>query len=496
MSYSATLFDLLAIAAGYLLALVVRVGGRPELAFPDIALPFAAVVALVQVGLTVAFGGYRPGWLIARPRDLGVVGMPAVIAAVLVAAFDVASPVHPIPYGAIPTGAALALVLVVALRLRTRLPALARVAFARELPPPAVRPLTGRPDVEATIVPSDGTIRDAIAAIDRDVSRVALVVDAQRVLLGTITDGDVRRALLAGKDLGAPATEIMRTTPVIAPTGATEADVAGLMRRHVVRQVPLVDERQRVVDLRVLDTPGEDPGERTPVLIMAGGRGARLGEIARTVPKPLVRVAGRPVLDTLVRDLAGQGFRRIVLAVAYRSDQIERYFGDGHAFGVGIEYVREATPLGTAGAIRLVAPSASGPLLVMNADVLTRVSFRDLLDFHRTQGHELTIGAITSTEQLRYGLLETDGTRVVALREKPALRHLVNAGIYAVEPSLARLIPLETRFDMDALIAAALEGSVRVGCFPIHEYWADVGVPADLERATREYPAELARARQ
>jgi NDP-sugar pyrophosphorylase family protein len=214
------------------------------------------------------------------------------------------------------------------------------------------------------------------------------------------------------------------------------------------------------------------------------------------VPKPLVRVAGRPILETLVRDLAAQGFRRIVLAVAYRSDQIEQHFDDGHAFGVEIDYVREGTPLGTAGAIRIVAPTVGGPLIVTNADVLTRLSFRDLLEFHRSQAHELTIGAITSTQQLRYGLLETDGTRVVALREKPALRHLVNAGIYVVERSLAALIPAEVRFDMDALIGAALERSFRVGCFPIHEYWTDVGIPADLDRATREYPAELARARQ
>ncbi len=496
MTYRAALGDALLIAAAYAAALVVRVGARPQLAFPDVALPFVAVVALLQVLLTVLAGGYRSGRTIAWPRDVAVLGVPALAAAGIVTAFDLLSPIHPIPYGAVPTAALLSLALVAGARLRERLPILARLAFSRDLAEASSLPLPSRPDVEATIVPPDGTIRDAIVAIDRDVSRIALVADAQRVLLGTITDGDVRRALLAGKDLATPAVEIMRTRPVVASIGATDGELVALMRRHVVRQIPLLDDRRRVIDLRIGDGPVAQARERAPVLIMAGGRGLRLGELARTIPKPLVRVAGRPILETLVRDLASQGFTRVVLAVAYRSEQIERHFGDGSAFGVEIEYVREDTPLGTAGAIRIVAPTVGGPLLVTNADVLTRLSFVDLLDLHTTEGNDLTIGAITSTQQLRYGLLETDGTRVVALREKPALRHLVNAGIYVVEPACAPLIPADMRFDMDALIAAALGASLRVGCFPIHEYWADVGVPADLERATREYPAELARVRR
>jgi dTDP-glucose pyrophosphorylase/CBS domain-containing protein len=495
LSYRALALDVVAVYAAYALALLVRIGGRFEQAEPELASVFILAIALIQAGMAAPLGAYREGRSIARARDLVALVVPALLTGALIAAFDAVSPLRPIPRGAIPTSVAFAAAAVIAVHLRSRLPALARVAFPRDVPRAARRP-AGRPDVSATLVPKDATLRDAIAAIDRDVSHIALVVDAERRLLGTITDGDVRRALLSGAGVGAPSATAMRQRPLVALAGASETDIVLLMRDHNVRQLPLVDGSGRVVDIRVLDIPDDsDPG-LAPVLVMAGGRGTRLADVTGSLPKPLVRVAGRPILETLIRDLADQQFGRVILAVSYRSDQIERHFGDGRAFGLDITYVKEPTPLGTAGAIRLVAPQVGGPFLVTNADVLTRVSFRDLLEFHSAQGHQLTIGAITSTQQLRYGLLETEGSRVTALREKPALRHLVNAGIYVVDPSCAELIPADTRVDMDQLIGAALARSFRVGCFPIHEYWTDVGVPADLERATREYPAELVRGRQ
>jgi len=324
-------------------------------------------------------------------------------------------------------------------------------------------------------------------AIERDVSRIALVVGPGGELVGTVTDGDARRAILAGTSLDSPASAIMKVEPVVAGRDATDDDVVALMLEHSIRQVPIVDGGGRVLDIKLLDrmtTTAEDP---VPVLIMAGGLGHRLGDLTRYVPKPLVEVAGRPILETLINDLAAQGFRSIILAVGHLGELIERYFGDGRRFGVTITYVREAQPLGTAGAIASVLPALDRECVVTNADLLTRVNFGELVAFHRAEAHDLTIGIIESTYQLRYGLIETEGSRVTGIREKPELRHFVNGGIYVLQPKLARLVPVGTRYDMDQLIQAAIDAGLHVGCFPIHEFWADIGVPSDLKTASSAY---------
>jgi NDP-sugar pyrophosphorylase family protein len=284
----------------------------------------------------------------------------------------------------------------------------------------------------------------------------------------------------------------MHAQPVVATEGTPDDAVLELMRRHSVRQIPLVDAEGRVADIRVLDLLHKDKpatADTTPVLIMAGGLGTRLGDLTRKTPKPLVRVGGKPILDLLIEDLASQGLRRVLLAVNYRADQIEEHVADGRRYGTDVTYVRESEPLGTAGAIRLAAPHLTEPeFIVVNADLLTRVNFRELLSFHRREKHQLTVGVIESTLQLRYGLIETKGTRVVAIREKPALKHFINAGIYVLDRELATLVP-EGRFDMDALILAAMKHNI-VGCFPIHEYWTDIGEPDDLRRASEEFKPE------
>jgi len=351
----------------------------------------------------------------------------------------------------------------------------------------SIRPIAALPDLRNVVIPEDAPLRRAISVIDKDVSRIALITDTSGVLKGVVTDGDVRRALLAGADIDGPVTVAMTTQPIVASEGTADDALLELMRRHVVRQIPLLDPHGRVTDIRVLDLLSETTAETTPVLIMAGGLGTRLGELTRKTPKPLMRVGGKPILDLLMEDLAAQGLRRILLAVNYRAEVIEDHVGDGSRFGTHVTYIRETEPLGTAGAIRLAMPHLSEPeFIVANADLLTRVNFRELLSFHRREDHHLTVGVIESTLQLRYGLIETKGTRVVAIREKPALKHFINAGIYVLDRELASLVPESGRFDMDALIAAAMRHSV-VGCFPIHEYWTDIGEPDDLRRASEEF---------
>ena len=480
--------DLVAVAVAYLVAVAFRVGGRVEIAEPEQAVALAALAAAVQVGGNAALGVYRKSWYLSRSRDLVDLGAPALAAALVVAALNVSTGLHGVPFAALPVAAVLAFALLVARRLRRRWRTIIRAILGqREVPLSPFVPLGAAPDPARAIIPSTASIRAAMEAIDRDVSRIALLVGAGGELVGTVTDGDARRAILAGTSLDSPASSIMKAQPVVAERDMTDDEIVALMLTRSVRQVPVVDENGRVLDIKLLDRMTRTAEEPVPVLIMAGGLGRRLGDITRYIPKPLVEVAGRPILATLIQDLAAQGFRRVILSVGHKAELIERYFGDGRRFGVTISYVRDGRPLGTAGAIAAALPQLEREFIVTNADLLTRVNFGELVAFHRAERDDLTIGIIESTYELRYGLVEIDGTRVTGIREKPELRHFVNGGIYVLEPKLGRLVPADTRFDMDQLIRAALAQGFRVGCFPIHEFWADIGEPADLKQASTTY---------
>ena len=480
--------DLLAVAAAYLVAVAFRVGGRIEIAEPEQAVALAALAAAVQVGGNAALGVYRKSWYLSRSRDLVDLGAPALAAALVVAALNVSTGLHGVPFAALPVAGVLAFAVLVARRLRRRWRTIIRAILGqREVPLSPFVPLGAAPDPARAIIPSTASIRAAMEAIDRDVSRIALLVGAGGELVGTVTDGDARRAILAGTSLDSPASSIMKAQPVVAERDMTDDEIVALMLTRSVRQVPVVDESGRVLDIKLLDRMTRTAEEPVPVLIMAGGLGRRLGDITRYIPKPLVEVAGRPILATLIQDLAAQGFRRVILSVGHKAELIERYFGDGRRFGVTISYVRDGRPLGTAGAIAAALPQLEREFIVTNADLLTRVNFGELVAFHRAERDDLTIGIIESTYELRYGLVEIDGTRVTGIREKPELRHFVNGGIYVLEPKLGKLVPADTRFDMDQLIRAALAQGFRVGCFPIHEFWADIGEPADLKQASTTY---------
>ena len=480
--------DLVAVAVAYLVAVAFRVGGRVEIAEPEQAVALAALAAAVQVGGNAALGVYRKSWYLSRSRDLVDLGAPALAAALVVAALNVSTGLHGVPFAALPVAAVLAFALLVARRLRRRWRTIIRAILGqREVPLSPFVPLGAAPDPARAIIPSTASIRAAMEAIDRDVSRIALLVGAGGELVGTVTDGDARRAILAGTSLDSPASSIMKAQPVVAERDMTDDEIVALMLTRSVRQVPVVDASGRVLDIKLLDRMTRTAEEPVPVLIMAGGLGRRLGDITRYIPKPLVEVAGRPILATLIQDLAAQGFRRVILSVGHKAELIERYFGDGRRFGVTISYVRDGRPLGTAGAIAAALPQLEREFIVTNADLLTRVNFGELVAFHRAERDDLTIGIIESTYELRYGLVEIDGTRVTGIREKPELRHFVNGGIYVLEPKLGRLVPADTRFDMDQLIRAALAQGFRVGCFPIHEFWADIGEPADLKQASTTY---------
>jgi dTDP-glucose pyrophosphorylase len=335
----------------------------------------------------------------------------------------------------------------------------------------------------------DDTIRHTVTVIDESAKGIALVVDEERRLLGTVTDGDIRRAMLASIDLEMPVSKLLMRKvdsqypkPVTAHMGAGHEELLVLMRQYVLRQIPILNDDGRVVDLVMLDDLV--PADKLPLqaVIMAGGFGTRLRPLTVDLPKPMLMVGGKPLMERLIAQLKQAGIRQVNLTTHYKSKKIIEYFGDGSAFGVEINYVNEEHPLGTGGALGLM-PTPSQPLLVINGDILTQVDFRAMHEFHQEQKAELTVAVRRYEMQVPYGVLECDGARVRRLQEKPKVDFLVNAGIYLLEPSVYQFIPQNTSFNMTDLIQWLLDAERTVISFPVHEYWIDIGQHADYTQA-------------
>ena len=345
------------------------------------------------------------------------------------------------------------------------------------------------PIAKLLIRPED-SIRQALRCIDNGVRGIVLVTDSEGRLVGTLTDGDFRRALLANHDLDAPVVELLEKkafspypAPITAPVGTSPDELISLMATHDVRQVPILDDQRRVVDLVALEDllPPLSPPAMQAV-IMAGGFGTRLMPLTEDVPKPMLPVGGRPLMEHVVEQLRRAGIRHVNVTTFYKPEKIVEHFGDGHAFGVDMHYVNEDRPLGTGGALGLMSPPAETQL-VINGDILTQVDFRAMLAFHQENKAELTVAVRRYEMQVQYGVLECDGARVSSLKEKPKVGFLVNAGIYLLEPSVYQLIPAGESFHMTDIIQWLLDAGRPVISFPIREYWIDVGQHGDYAQA-------------
>jgi len=336
-------------------------------------------------------------------------------------------------------------------------------------------------DLTAICVSPATSCREAIAFIDRNGKGIVLVTSPQGKFLGTVTDGDLRRAILAGKSLEKPVGEILEAkpspeyrSPVTARAGTPKAELLKIMKERVVGQLPLLDEEGRVVDLVLLRDLIQDRDLPVSAVIMAGGAGQRLRPLTEDLPKPMLPVGDRPLAEYLVEKLRDSGISQVCMTTHYLSQKITDHFGDGSRFGINLTYVQEEKPLGTAGALSLIK-KPDRPLLVINGDILTQVSFAALLAFHQEQRAALTVGVRRFEIDVPYGVVESDGTRIRSLKEKPSFSFFVNAGIYLLEPLVLDHIPAGQRFDMTDLIERLLEKGLEVVSFPIREYWLDIG---------------------
>jgi dTDP-glucose pyrophosphorylase len=342
---------------------------------------------------------------------------------------------------------------------------------------------------DKVLIPPGASIHDAIEAIDRGSLQICLVVDTERRLLGTVTDGDIRRAILAGMDMGAPAEGIMYRTPHVGREGDAKETLLARMAAEMIRQIPLLDAEGRVVGLAYIEDLLSPPKAReTWVVLMAGGMGTRLRPLTESAPKPLLTVGDKPLLETILESFVEQNFKRFYMAVHYRADMIRDHFGDGSKWGAEIRYIEEDKRLGTAGALRLIPERPQSPMIIMNGDLLTRVNFQHLLDYHRQHASKATMCVRAYDFRVPFGVVQIEDSRLKGIDEKPLHSFFVNAGIYVLEPEVIDRIPEGQLYDMTTLFEGIIKSEDTTAVFPIHEYWLDVGRMDDLDQANKEFP--------
>lgn len=335
----------------------------------------------------------------------------------------------------------------------------------------------------ATLLPPGATVQEAIANLNRSTLQIVLVADAEGRLVGTVTDGDIRRGLLRGIALTDPVEAIVFRQPLVATPQLDRDFVLQLMHANRVRQLPIVDAERHIVGLHTWDAVQSPEPLSNLMVIMAGGAGTRLRPYTEHCPKPMLRVGGRPMLEHIIERAKASGFHRFVLAVHYLGHMVEEHFQDGGKWGVEISYVRERDPLGTAGALSLITPRPTEPLVVTNGDVMTDIRYDDVLEFHQRHGAVGTMAVRLHEWHHPFGVVRTEGVDITGFEEKPVSRSHINAGIYALEPeALDALIPGEP-CDMPTLFMRLRARSGRTIVFPMHEPWLDVGAADDLTRA-------------
>jgi dTDP-glucose pyrophosphorylase len=338
------------------------------------------------------------------------------------------------------------------------------------------------------LISPHATVIQAVEAVQCGKHSIAIVVDEKQRLLGIVTDFDLRKAILRGDDgLSLPISEIMNQNPVTAPVNMAKEKLIKLHQERRVTQIPLLDNNRRVVGLETFFHLMETRFLANPVVIMAGGKGKRLRPLTYKLPKPLLPLGDKSVIETIIEGLKQYGFKNIIISVKYKSELIMKHLGDGTQLGVKLSYVSEKKAMGTAGSLGLIKDRIKLPFLVVNGDVLTKVNFKNLLDFHIREGNQITACVKKYDFQIPYGVVEANERNIMKIVEKPWQSVFVNAGIYALNPSVFEFVPRGEHLDMTILMNKVLKQGSKVGGFPISEYWIDIGNSTDFKKADQEF---------
>jgi dTDP-glucose pyrophosphorylase len=333
------------------------------------------------------------------------------------------------------------------------------------------------------ILPANATIGQAIRNLDQTKIKIVLVANETGMLEGTISDGDIRRGLLKGLDLNSHIASVIHRNALVVPPEMAGDLVLQLMVANKIQQIPVVDEKFCIVGLHLWDDITTPPTRANLMVIMAGGIGKRLHPHTENCPKPLLPVAGKPMLEHIIDCAKREGINNFVLAIHYLGHMIEDHFGNGEQLGVQIDYLREESPLGTAGALSLLNPLPDAPFVVTNGDVITDIRYGEMLDFHTRYAATATMAVRLHEWQHPFGVVQTQGVEIVGFEEKPIARSHINAGVYALDPTALSVLTADTHCDMPTLFERLQVMKKRTIAYPMHEPWLDVGMPADLNTA-------------
>ncbi len=340
-------------------------------------------------------------------------------------------------------------------------------------------------------VSGDTSLREGLRVLDVTAAQILLVVTSDDVLVGTVTDGDIRRALLAEQSLDSPLSLALNAEPISGSVDLSSTEAIAIIRRLSIHALPLVDDLGRVRDV-IFDGDVEELRARTTsVVVMAGGRGTRLRPLTDSVPKPLVRIGGMPIAEATVRRMQRQGFRNIWFSVHYRASDIEEHFGDGSGLGVAIDYLRESEPLGTVGAVRLLPSSARDCVLVVNGDLVTAMDFGSLVDAHLASGAAATMGVVEHLTELPFGVIREEGGVLLSIEEKPRRADLVSAGVAVLSHKATECIPVDGPCDMPDLVRMLVSREELVSVARLDDYWLDIGTPEALSMGKRQHSLDI-----
>ena len=337
-----------------------------------------------------------------------------------------------------------------------------------------------------SLVSEKDTISDVIKNIDKSGLGISFVVDSRKILLGSISDGDIRRAILKHKELTAKAFEIMNKNPIVCLKTHSEKNIKDLMINNKILKIPLVSEQNKFLGVYdFLRGEKENNIKENFFFIMAGGKGERLGKITKETPKPMLPFLGKPMISHILEKAKKEGFRKFIISVNYLKEVLKDFLKDGKELGIEIQYIEEKKPLGTAGSISLLNIELDKPLIVTNGDIISELSYSDLLEHHSKNSSSATMAVYNHTYQNPFGVVESDGLNFKSFKEKPLTKSFVNAGIYVLDPSSLRYLKKNNFLNMPDLFERLKVNNRKVIIYPLIESWMDVGRPEDIQRARK-----------
>ena len=345
-------------------------------------------------------------------------------------------------------------------------------------------------NIEQILIPPTTTILETLKVIDDAAVEIALVVDSNKHLLGTVTDGDIRRGLIKGSKLNEPINSLMNSSPITAQLNTSDDELLFLMTNKSIKHLPLVDKDFKVIRLVLFKDLVRGKKRPNLAVIMAGGLGTRLGELTKETPKPLLPISGKPLISLIAEQLSIHGIEQIFISINYKGAKIKDWFKNNPVLGASISFLEEDEFLGTAGSISLLPNIPSDPFIVINGDIISPINYGSLLEFHNSNHNAMTLCTREYSFQVPYGVLQINGSKLISIEEKPSQNIFINAGIYVLSPELLNYIPKNTRYDMPELINSALKDGKNVSCYPVSDFWLDIGTPKDYNRANEELKTE------